>query len=160
MSNPSADTPPTKSPRTATAQPSGTSRLPASRRPLGQVLIAAYAVFAVSSGARSLSQIVSKFDVAPVAYSLSLVAALVYLVATIAFRKPGRTWFWVAVAACAFEMVGVLGVGLWTYLDPELFADATVWSHFGQGYGFVPLVLPFVGMAWLKHVEPETRPVG
>lgn len=141
-----------------TSPEAGRPKPPARRRALGQVLIAAYAVFAVSSGARAFSQIVTKFDVAPVAYSLSLVAALVYLLATLAFRKPGRTWFWVAVAACTFELVGVLGVGLWTYLDPDLFADATVWSHFGQGYGFVPLVLPFVGMWWLKHVEPETRP--
>ncbi|WP_239455349.1 hypothetical protein [Nocardioides gilvus] len=133
---------------------------PARSRALGQLLIAAYAVFAISAGARSFSQIVTDFDAAPVAYLLSLVAALVYLVATVAFRKPGRTWFRVALAACLFEMVGVLGVGLWTYLDPELFAEATVWSHFGAGYGYVPLVLPFIGLAWLRHVEPETRPAG
>ena len=133
------------------------AQLPARRRPLGQVLIAAYAVFAVSSGARALSQIATKLDEAPVAYLLSLFAAVVYLVATIAFRKPGRRWFWVAFVCCAVEMAGVLGVGLWTYLDPSLFADDTVWSHFGQGYGFVPLVLPFLGLAWLVHVEPETR---
>lgn len=131
---------------------------PARRRALGQLLIAAYAVFAISAGARSFSQIVTDFDAAPVAYLLSLTAALVYLVATLAFRKPGRTWFRVALAACLFEMVGVLGVGLWTFLDPDLFAEATVWSHFGAGYGYVPLVLPFVGLAWLRHVEPETRP--
>lgn len=136
------------------AQPAQPARL----RALGQVLIAAYAVFAISAGARALSQVVTQFEVAPVAYVLSGVAAAVYLVATVAFRKPGRTWFRVAVAACLFEMAGVLGVGLWTFLDPDLFADATVWSHFGSGYGFVPLVLPFVGLAWLKHVEPETRP--
>lgn len=132
--------------------------MPARRRAWGQVLIAAYAVFAISAGARTFSQVVSQFEVAPVAYVLSGVAASVYLVATVAFRKPGRAWFRVALAACLFEMVGVLGVGLWTVLDPDLFADATVWSHFGAGYGYVPLVLPFVGLAWLKRVEPETRP--
>lgn len=135
-------------------------RPPARRRPLGQLLIAAYAVFAISAGARAFSQIVTDFDAAPVAYLLSLVAAAVYLVATIAFRKPGRRWFRVALTACLFEMAGVLGVGLWTFLDPELFAQATVWSHFGAGYGYVPLVLPFVGLAWLRHVEPETRADG
>ena len=134
------------------------ARRPARSRPVGQVLIAAYAVFAVAAGARALAQISTKFDEAPLAYALSLLAALVYLVATIAFRKPGRRWFRVALAACLFEMVGVLAVGLWTFLEPDLFADDTVWSHFGQGYGFVPLVLPFLGLAWLRHVEPETRP--
>ena len=133
-------------------------RRPARSRPLGQVLIAAYAVFAVAAGARALAQISTKFDEAPLAYSLSLLAAVVYLVATLAFRKPGRRWFLVALAACGFETVGVLAVGLWTFLEPDLFADDTVWSHFGQGYGFVPLVLPFLGLAWLRHVEPETRP--
>ncbi|WP_110181989.1 hypothetical protein [Nocardioides solisilvae] len=132
--------------------------VPARRRAVGQVLIAAYAVFAVAAGARSFAQVVTKLDEAPVAYLLSAVAAVVYLVATLAFRRAGRPAFRVALGACLFELVGVLGVGLWTYLDPDLFADATVWSHFGQGYGFVPLVLPFVGLAWLRHVEPETRP--
>lgn len=130
---------------------------PARRRPLGQVLIAAYAVFAVAAGARAGAQIATKLDEAPVAYLLSAVAAAVYLVATLAFRRPGRTAFRVALAACLFELAGVLGVGTWTFVDPGLFADETVWSHYGRGYGFVPLVLPFVGLAWLRHVEPETR---
>lgn len=131
---------------------------PPHRRALGQVLAAAYAVFAVSAGARAGAQMVTRFDEAPVAYLLSAVAAAVYLVATLAFRRPGRTAFRVALAACLFEMAGVLGVGAWTLLDPDLFADATVWSQFGRGYGFVPLVLPFLGLAWVRHVEPESRP--
>ncbi|WP_101523768.1 hypothetical protein [Nocardioides houyundeii] len=132
--------------------------VPARRRAVGQVLIAAYAVFAVAAGARAGAQIATKLDQAPVAYLLSAVAAVVYLVATLAFRRPGRRAFHVALAACVFELVGVLAVGTATVLDPGLFADDTVWSHYGQGYGFVPLVLPFVGLAWLRHVEPETRP--
>ena len=34
-------------------------------------------------------------------------------------------------------------------LVPEEYPDATVWSEFGAGYGFVPLVLPLVGLWWL-----------
>ena len=30
------------------------------------------------------------------------------------------------------------------------FPDKTVWSHFGSGYGFVPLVLPVLGLLWLR----------
>ena len=75
--------------------------VPARRRAVGQVLIAAYAVFAVAAGARSFAQIVTKLDEAPVAYLLSAVAAVVYLVATLAFRRPGRRAFRVALAACA-----------------------------------------------------------
>lgn len=133
---------------------------PAHRRALGQVLVAAYAVFAVAAGARSGAQIATRLQEAPVAYLLSAFAALVYLAATLAFRRPGRTAFRVALAACLVELVGVLVVGTWTVLDPGLFADETVWSTYGRGYAFVPLVLPFVGLAWLWHVEPESRDRG
>lgn len=133
---------------------------PPAHRAVGQALVAAYAIFALAAGARAVVQILTKFDQAPVAYLLSLFSAAVYLVATLAFRRPGRAAFRVAVAACLTELVGVLAVGTWTVLDPELFADATVWSVFGQGYGYVPLVLPFLGLAWLRHIEPETRSDG
>ena len=53
---------------------------------VGRVLIAVYAVFAVAATARAAVQISSKFDEAPVAYSLSAVAALVYVVATSRWR--------------------------------------------------------------------------
>lgn len=134
-----------------------TPQVPAHRRAVGQVLAAAYAVFAVSAGARAGAQIATRLEEAPVAYLLSAVAASVYLVATLAFRRPGRTAFRVALAACLFELAGVLTVGTWTLLDPGLFAEPTVWSEFGRGYGFVPLVLPFLGLWWLRHVEPESR---
>lgn len=136
---------------------SGPARPPA-RRAVGQALIAAYAVFAVAAGARSGVQLATDFDEAPVAYLLSAFAAAVYLVATVAFRRPGRAAFLVALGACLVELTGVLVVGTWTVLDDGLFADETVWSAYGQGYGYVPLVLPFLGLAWLRHVEPETRP--
>lgn len=123
---------------------------------MGQLLAAAYAVFAISAAARASAQIVKDFQLAPTAYLLSLFAAAVYLVATVAFRKPGRTAWRVALAACLTELVGVLVVGLLTYLDAGLFPQATVWSHFGQGYGYVPLVLPFLGLAWLWHTRAES----
>ena len=131
------------------------SRPPARKRWVGQLLAAAYAVFAISAAARASAQMVKEFDRAPVAYLLSLVAAAIYLVATVAFRKPGLTAWRVAFAACLTELVGVVGVGLLTYLDADLFPDATVWSHFGQGYGYVPLVLPFLGLWWLRHTRSE-----
>ena len=34
---------------------------------------------------------------------------------------------------------------------PQAFPDATVWSFFGIGYGFVPLVLPVLGLLWLRR---------
>lgn len=115
-----------------------------------RVLVAVYAILALAATGRSVYQIVTKFEVAPVAYSLSALAALVYILATIALVAPGRAWFRVAVMAIAFELVGVLVVGTVSILQPELFPADTVWSQFGRGYGFVPLVLPILGLLALR----------
>lgn len=114
-----------------------------------QVLVAAYAVFAISAGARSLVQVVTGFEEAPLAYSLSVLAAVVYGVATLALRRTSRTAHRVAVVAIGVEAVGVVGVGTLSLVREDWFPDQTVWSAFGAGYGFVPLVLPFVGLWWL-----------
>lgn len=116
-----------------------------------QVLVAVYAVFALAAGARSAVQLATDFDRAPVAYSLSAVAAAVYLVATLALRRTTEGARRVAWLALGFEAVGVLVVGTLSLLQPELFPDQTVWSDYGIGYAFVPLVLPFVGLWWLRR---------
>ena len=118
-----------------------------------QVLVACYAVFAVAAGARSLVQITTRFAEAPLAYSLSLVAAVIYLVATLAFRRTSTGAHRVALAALGIEAVGVLAVGTLSLVREDWFPDQTVWSSFGAGYGFVPLVLPFVGLWWLLRVR-------
>lgn len=114
----------------------------------GRALVAVYAVFALAASARSIYQLVAKADEAPVAYTLSAVAGVVYVVATVALATDRRR---LAVAAVGFELVGVLTVGVLTIVDGDLFPDATVWSDFGAGYGYVPLVLPFVGLWWLSR---------
>lgn len=116
-----------------------------------QVLVAVYAVFALAAGARSLVQISTRFGEAPFAYLLSAVAAAVYAVATVALRRPGTAARRVAWAAVSFEAVGVVLVGSLSLVQPEWFADQTVWSGYGVGYGFVPLVLPFAGLWWLRR---------
>jgi MYXO-CTERM domain-containing protein len=112
----------------------------------GRVLVAVYAVFAVSATARATVQLVRDFDDAPLAYGLSAFAALVYVVATVALARDARR---LALGAVLVELVGVLAVGTLSVTDPEAFPDATVWSGFGSGYGYVPLVLPLLGLAWL-----------
>nr|WP_276543207.1 hypothetical protein [Nesterenkonia massiliensis] len=120
------------------------------------LIITAYGIFAVSSFARALYQILTDFETARVAYLLSGFAAGVYILATLALaRTSARAWV-VALVAVLVEMAGVLGVGLWTFLDPELFNRATVWSHFGEGYGYIPLILPFIGLFWLLRHRPGT----
>ena len=125
---------------------------------LGRALVAIYAVFAVSATARSLFQLFTKADEAPVAYTLSAIAALVYVAATLGLAEVGPAPRRLAWAAVGFELGGVLLVGTLTVLDPELFADATVWSTYGQGYGFLPLVLPVLGLAWLFRTRAAADP--
>jgi hypothetical protein len=119
----------------------------------GRVLVAVYAVFALSATARSAVQIATDFDAARLAYSLSAVSAVVYIVATIALARGIRPVAW---AACAVEAVGVFVVGTISLTASEHFPDATVWSDYGQGYGFVPAVLPFLGLMWLWRTR-ESR---
>jgi hypothetical protein len=115
---------------------------------IGRLLIAVYAIFAVSSSARAAYQLATKFQDAPIAYSLSAVAAIVYIVATIALAKSALNKL--AIFAIAFELIGVITVGILSYTHPELFAHPSVWSKFGQGYGYVPFVLPILGLLWLR----------
>jgi hypothetical protein len=120
----------------------------------GVVLVVVYGVLALAATGRSVLQITTGFDKAPLAYTLSAVAAAVYILATWCLARGGR-WVRVGIYACAVELVGVLVVGTASYLASDLFPDKTVWSHFGQGYGFVPLVLPVLGLLWFRRVERE-----
>ena len=114
----------------------------------GRLLVAVYGVFALSASARASFQLLTKFQDAPLAYSLSAVSAFVYIIATVALARGerSRTLAWVTVG---FELVGVLSVGTLSLVLPELFAHPSVWSGFGAGYAFIPLVLPILGLAWL-----------
>ena len=125
----------------------------------GRILVFVYGVFAVAATGRSALQLGTEADRAPFAYSLSLLAAIVYLVATTCLLLGGYRAWRAAVVACSIELVGVLTVGVLSFVDTELFPDKTVWSHFGQGYGFLPLVLPFLGLLWLRSTRhARSRP--
>ena len=113
----------------------------------GRLLVAVYAVFALAASSRALLQLLTRFDEAPVAYLLSAVAAGVYVVAAVALARDQRG---LALWACGFELVGVLVVGTVSLLLPAAFPDETVWSTYGIGYGFIPLVLPVLGLLRLR----------
>ena len=117
---------------------------------VGRVLIAVYAIFAISSTARASYQLLRKFDEAPVAYSLSALSALVYIVATISLAK---SYTKLATYAVIFELVGVLVVGTLSIVMPAEFHHATVWSLYGAGYACVPLLLPIWGLWWLSKAN-------
>lgn len=126
---------------------------------LGRVLVMVYIVLALAASFRSFYQIVSKFDEAPVAYTLSAVAAAVYIVATVALIIHRGVWRTVAWAAIIFELVGVIVVGTLSLTMPEYFAHPSVWSTYGIGYVFIPLVLPVLGILWLSKTKPERSAV-
>ncbi|MGI4895829.1 MAG: hypothetical protein ACRYF3_12025 [Janthinobacterium lividum] len=116
---------------------------------LGRVLVAVYAVFAVAAVSRAAVQIATQFSQAPLAYLLSAFAGVVYVLATLGLARGGTGWRRVAWIACSVELLGVLTVATLSLADPEAFPDAAVWSNFGSGYGYVPLVLPVLGLGYL-----------
>src|SRR6476619_1558442 len=120
----------------------------------GRLLIAVYGVFAISATARAGYQILTKFSEAPLAYLLSAFAALVYILATVSLANAGTTWVKVSGAAVLVELAGVLGVGTLSSLDSVQCPHETVWSLFGRGYGFIPLLLPILGLVWLYRRRP------
>lgn len=123
----------------------------------GRLLVAVYAVFAIGATSRAAYQIATKFDVAPAAYLLSAAAAVVYLVATVALARAGSTPRRVALVAIIVEMVGVLVVGTCTVSGVVDFPADTVWSDYGRGYLFIPLVLPVFGLLWLRRSAAGRR---
>jgi hypothetical protein len=116
---------------------------------LGRVLLFVYGTFALAASARAGVQIATKFSEAPLAYLLSALAAVVYIAATVGLAIGGRRGRLIALTSCSIELVGVLVVGTLSIGDKQAFPDATVWSGYGSGYGYVPLVLPMVGLWWL-----------
>ena len=142
----------------STSQQPGAPR--STRSGPGIILVSVYGLLALAATGRSVLQILEYFSRAPLAYVLSAVAAVIYIVATVALARGDRTSRRVALAAISVELVGVLVVGLASYLAPNAFPDKTVWSHFGSGYGFVPLVLPVLGLLWLRRTATGAAPDG
>ncbi len=112
-----------------------TSRAPGPHK----VLLAFYALFTVAAGARALVQLTTQYDEAPVAYWLSLAAAVTYALG------------WYAIREASVGHTGFASVMLWVELGgradrrhPHRWSSRTgsrtpsVWSDFGIGYGFVP----------------------
>ena len=132
-------------------------QLDADRVPTGprRVLISLYAIFALAATARAVVQLTTQYSQAPLAYALSLFSGIVYIGATVGLvtnRSWSRPLAW---AACGTELVGVIAIGIASIVDAAAFPHDTVWSKFGSGYGFIPLVLPLLGLSWLYQTRPE-----
>lgn len=138
---------------------SGTSEVrrpdagPHTGRGPGRLLVAVYGLLALAATGRSILQISEYFDRAPVSYVLSALAAVIYLVATVGLARGDRSSVRLATIALTVELAGVLVVGALSYALPSAFPDKTVWSHFGAGYGYVPLLLPIIGLWWIRHTR-------
>jgi hypothetical protein len=119
-------------------------------RGVGTLVIAIYGIFALSASVRASFQLLRKYEEAPLAYWLSLLAAVVYVIATFALAK-GK--YDLANKTLMFELAGVLIIGTLSLVTPALFAHPSVWSYFGMGYGFIPLLLPIFGLWWVRRVK-------
>lgn len=124
---------------------------------VGRVLVVVYGILALAAIGRSTFQIITRFDESPIAYTLSAVAAVVYVLATIALAARWDVIAWITIV---FELVGVLVVGTISVVAPSVLGltdaspfggQATVWSVYGAGYLFIPLVLPILGLLWLRR---------
>jgi hypothetical protein len=140
----------------STAGPAPTSGV----EPTGprRALIAIYGTFALAATARAGVQLATRFHEAPLAYVLSLLSGLIYIGATVGLttrRGFGRPLAW---ASCGAELVGVLTIGTLSLADKAAFPDDTVWSDYGSGYVYIPVVLPILGLAWLYFTRHMRHP--
>ena len=140
--------------------PGATDTSGSTRHGPGRVLITVYAILAIGSTSRALFELATKFDQAPVPYLLSTFAAVVYCVITVALVKDTPGWRRVAFVGMVVELVGVLVVGTWSLVHPETFQNTvtgkgvhSVWYWFGLDYLFVPLVLPILGLNFLRRTR-------
>ena len=142
---------------TGATSETGPAERPHTGHGFGRLLVAVYGLLALAATGRSILQITEYFDRAPVPFLLSALAALIYLVATFGLARGDRASVRLATIALVIELAGVLVVGTWSQVRPEAFPEKTVWSHFGQGYGYVPLLLPVLGLWWIRRTARATE---
>jgi hypothetical protein len=123
------------------------------------VLVTVYAILAIGATSRAVFQMLTEYSVAPISITLSGLSGVIYVLATIALILPGRPWYRIAWVTISFELLGVVTIGTLSLVVPSIFADMnSVWSYYGFGYVFVPLVLPVLGMLWLRRHRPGSIP--
>jgi hypothetical protein len=131
---------------------------------IGAVLVTVYAILAIGATSRAIYQIATVYSSATVPITLSAISGVIYVVATVALILPAPAWYRVAWVTISFELLGVLVIGTLSLIDPAIFAgsaaisDGTVWSYYGRGYLFIPVVLPVLGMLWLRAHRPDPSP--
>lgn len=128
---------------------------PKSKRGISTLIVALYGVLAFAATGRASYELIAKFDKAPLAYSLSAASAVIYIVATVALAKHTRASRLVALVTIVFELIGVLVIGTLSIFTPQVFPASTVWSWYGISYGWFPLIMPIVGLLWLRKQKQQ-----
>lgn len=117
-------------------------------RPAADALRFVYGLWAVAALSRALYQYVFRHPPSFVPTHISALVGALYVAIIVGLGRRGRGWWWLTLALLLAELAGVLVVGtidvIW-----HPFPYATVWSGYGAGYVFVPLVLPLAGLWWM-----------
>jgi hypothetical protein len=117
--------------------------------PAGYILAFSYPLLALSTGVRALYQLLVRDDITyMLPPTMSGIAAVCYLLATIGFAYRRRWSWWLSVSVLGVETILTLAVGFWSISDPAT-VGRTVWRNFGEDYGYFPLFQPLIGLAWL-----------
>jgi hypothetical protein len=103
-------------------------------------------------------QVATDAEAAPVAYGLSVVAACTYAAGWYAITRAAQGSTGLARVLLWLELGGVVVVGTLSLVKPVWFSEASVWSQFGLGYGFVPVALPVCGLLWLRSAATRPTP--
>jgi len=115
----------------------------------GYVLAVSYPVLALSTGVRGVFQLFFKPESsAVVGPALSVLAAFLYLIATIGFAYRRRWTWYLSFGVLSLETVLTVAVGFASLAAPETIGS-TAWRRFGADYGFFPLFQPLLGLLWL-----------
>lgn len=128
---------------------------PKTSRGISTLIVALYGVLAFAATGRASYELIAKFDKAPLAYSLSALSAVIYIVATVALARHSKTSRRIALITIIFELVGVLVIGTLSIFASEVFPASTVWSWYGISYGWFPLIMPIVGLLWLRKQKQQ-----
>lgn len=126
---------------------------------IGYILGISYPLLALSTGARGLYQYCCRADLTnKMGPLLSVFTAVLYVLAAVGFFKRTPRWWRISVGALSIELLFVLVIGTLSYIMPDLIGN-TAWRHFGQDYGFFPLVQPLLGLIYLLW-KPTRRAFG